>query len=76
MPGRPQMVLRSTALLQELMKDRYDTVTLAAAVGRSKQLIGYLRSGQRTSCSRQTAERIARALGCDLDVLFCPHVSD
>ena len=76
MSGRPEMVLQSAALLRELMKGRHDTVTLAAAVGRSKQLISYLHSGARTSCSRETARRIAAALGCELDVLFCPPLSD
>lgn len=75
MVGRPQMVLRSRELLQELMRDRHDTVTLAAATGLSKQLIGYLHSGARKSCSRKTAEKIATALGCEVNALFCPGVS-
>lgn len=70
------MVLRSKELLQQLMKGRHDTVTLAAAIGRRKQTVSYLWSGRRTSCSRETAERIAKALGCELDTLFCPRASD
>lgn len=76
MVGRPQMILRSKELLQELMRSQdHDTVTLAAMTGLSKQLIGYLHSGARKSCSRKTAERIAAALGCEVDTLFCPPVS-
>lgn len=76
MVGRPQMVLRSRTLLQELMRGRHDTVTLAAAAGLSKQLIGYLYSGTRDSCSRRTAERISAALGCQVNTLFSTRVSD
>lgn len=76
MVGRPQMILRSKELLQELMRvGEHDTVTLAAAAGLSKQLIAYLHSGARKSCSRKTAEKIAAALGCQVDTLFCPGVS-
>ena len=75
MVGRPQMILRSRELLHELMRGRHDTVTLAAATGLSKQVIGYLYSGARRSCSRSTAEKISAALGCKVDALFCPGVS-
>lgn len=70
MPPRPQMILRSRELLSERMADRYNTVTLAAEVGVSKQLIQYLKSGARSSCRRETAERICRALGCPVGDLF------
>lgn len=75
MPGRPQSVLRSKELLRELMKGRHDTVTLAAATGLSKQVISYLWSGRRQSCSLRTAKLISNALGVQLDTLFCPQVS-
>jgi predicted DNA-binding transcriptional regulator AlpA/DNA-binding XRE family transcriptional regulator len=52
------------------MAGRHDTVTLAAQVGVSKQVIAYLTSGRRISCSTKTAEGIARALGCAVDTLF------
>jgi DNA-binding Xre family transcriptional regulator len=58
------------------MKDRgHDTVTLAAATGLSKQVIGFLASGYRKSCSRETAERISAALGCLEGDLFSLPVS-
>lgn len=75
MSGRPQAVLRSKELLRALMQDRHDTVTLAAATGLSKQVIGYLWSGKRQSCSLRTATLIAEALGVRLDTLFSPSVS-
>lgn len=76
MSGRPQRILRSRDRLQMLMEDRgHDTVTLAAATGLSKQVIGYLRFGPRTSCSRETAELISAALGCREETLFCKPVS-
>ena len=76
MPGRPQMRLRSTALLRELMRDRHhDTVSLAAAVGLSKQVISYLWSGRRQTCSRRTAQLVADALGVEVGALFSVPVS-
>lgn len=79
MPGKPQMVLRSKTLLRELMGDRFDTVKLAEQTGLSKQVIGYLcAEGRhaRNSCSRKTAELLARALGCEVGTLFCARLSD
>lgn len=69
----PQMVLRSRDLLRALMAGRYDTVTLAAQVGVTKQAVsGLIRRG---SCSRQTAERVAKVLGVQFETLFSPRVS-
>ncbi len=62
-------------MFRELMKGRHDTVTLATATGLSKQLIGYLWSGARTSCSSRTARLISEALGVREDALFCTEVS-
>lgn len=70
MSGRPQMILRSHIALRELMAGRYNTVTLAAQVGVRKQVISYLASGRRRSCSKTTAEGIAHALGCQVSTLF------
>lgn len=70
MPGRPEMILHNHARLLQLMAGHFDTVTLAAQVGITKQAIGYLTSGRRSSCRTETAERIASALGCDLGDLF------
>ncbi len=76
MPGRPQMRLRSAALLRELMQEeQHDTVTLAIATGLSKQVIGYLWSGKRQTCSRRTAQLIADALGVQVKALFSAPVS-
>jgi hypothetical protein len=77
--GKPQMVLRSKTLLRELMRDRYDTVALAERTGLSKQLIGYLCTeglASRNSCSTRTANLIAEALGCEVETLFSPPLSD
>ncbi|MEV4287420.1 helix-turn-helix domain-containing protein [Nonomuraea bangladeshensis] len=71
MSGRPERVLRSRTLLLELMAaGRHNTVTLARQAGVRKQLISYLTSGRRTSCSAATAERIAATLGCQEETLF------
>lgn len=70
MSRRPAMILRSSSLLNELMKGRYNTVTLAAQVGVTKQTISHLTSGRRNSCSVPTAERLSEALGCEVDTLF------
>lgn len=75
MPGRPGMTLRSRTLLRELMKGRHNTVTLAEQAGVSKQLVAYLTSGSRRSCSPKTAESICMALGCEVETLFSPPVS-
>jgi len=75
--GKPQRVLRSSEALRKIMTlQGHDTVTLAAATGLSKQLIGYLRSGARTSCSSRTAELVSKALGFPEGTLFSEAVSD
>ncbi|MEU4234144.1 helix-turn-helix domain-containing protein [Nonomuraea sp. NPDC026600] len=76
MSRRPEMVLRSRELLRELMAGRHDTVTLAAQAGVTKQVIAYLTSGRRTSCSTRTAEGIATALGCQVRTLFSPPLDE
>lgn len=76
MSGRPQRVVRGAEHLRRIMRDRgYNTVSLAAATGLSKQVIGYLASGSRRSCSQRTAEVISAALGVPEDVLFRPGIS-
>lgn len=71
MSGRPQRVLRSSGLLRVLMTSAgHNTVTLAAAAGVRKQVVSYLTSGARTSCSKSTAEGIARVLECQAETLF------
>lgn len=77
MPRRPEMILRSLPLLRELMVlAHHNTVTLAAEVGVRKQLIGYLASGSRSSCSTATAERIAGVLGCEVGTLFSNQMEE
>jgi len=70
------MILRSgPALRQAMQAAGHDTVSLAAQVGRSKSLIGYLYSGARSSTSEETAHAIEDALGVDRDALFRPFLS-
>ncbi|MET8866470.1 helix-turn-helix domain-containing protein [Nonomuraea sp. NPDC004580] len=70
------MILRNRDALNALMRGRYTTVTLAAEVGVTKQLIAYLCSGRRISCSRPTAEGIENALGCVAGTLFSPRTEE
>lgn len=46
----------------------------AEEVGCSKSKIGHLVKGIRPTCTPELAERIARRLDIDLDVLFVPSV--
>ena len=73
---RPQMILRSSALLRRLMEGRYTCNSLGPAIDRSRQLIAHLAYGRRTSCSTETAVRLAAALGVEVGVLFVPGSSD
>lgn len=70
MPRRPERVLRSATFMRELMVGRFNTVSLAAQAGVRKQVVAYLASGSRRSCSARTAEGIADALGCEVRTLF------
>jgi excisionase family DNA binding protein len=74
--GRPQTILRNRAALTALMAGRHTTVSLAAEVGVSKQYIAYLCNGSRPSCSRDTAEKIEKALGCAPGTLFSPRLEE
>ncbi len=76
MPRRPMMVVRDIARLRQAIRDAgYDTVSLAAQIGRSKSLTGYLWSGTRTSTSEDTAHAIESALGVPHGTLFGAHMS-
>lgn len=41
----------------------------------SKSMVGHLCTGERTSCTPELAERIARRLEVPIDVLFVPSIS-
>ncbi len=72
MAPRPEMVLISTTLMRRLMEGRHTCNSLAAAVGRSRQLMAHLAYGRRTSTSKETAILVAKELDVPVNVLFRP----
>lgn len=74
--GRLWMRLISWQVLDQYMEFRGETATsLAAKAGVSRQIIGFLRTGRRTSCRPRTAHRIAEALNVLPESLFVPEVT-
>lgn len=70
------MKLRSRDILIAYMDDKEFSVTrLAQYAGCSRAMIGHLRSGYKTSCTPDLAERIARALDVPLIGLFVERAS-
>lgn len=51
-------------------RNPYSTGRLAQYVGCSRSFIGHLRTGYKTSCTPDLAERIAEALGVPIEALF------
>lgn len=77
MPTPRGRVIRSALLLQRLIGERgHSCNTLAAEIGRSRQLVAHLAYGRRTSCNAETAQRLSVALGVTVDALFLPRISD
>lgn len=75
-PKGTWMRLRSGSLLRELMNTKHLSnadVALHAKVGRT--FISALVVERRTSCTPETAERIAERLEVPLGVLFVPRTS-
>lgn len=72
------MRLNSKDLLRALVGPEPDKKmsgrTLARYIDRHPSFIDHLLSGRRNSCTPQTAERIAEALGVPLTLLFTPFV--
>jgi plasmid maintenance system antidote protein VapI len=76
-PEGPGRVFRNRVVLQKLMKaEGLSCNTLAPKIGRSRQLVAHWISGRRVSCSTESAQRLAAALGVTIDDLFLPSTSD
>ncbi len=74
--GRLWMRLISYQVLDQYMEFRGETATsLAEKAGVSRQIIGFLRTGRRTSCRPATARKIASALKVLPESLFVPEVT-
>lgn len=70
------MRLISYQVLDQYMEFRGETATsLAEKAGVSRQIIGFLRTGRRTSCRPDTARKIAFALKVLPESLFMPELT-
>ena len=75
-PKGSWMKLRSTDTLRAIMEMQgFSMSRLARYAGCSKSFIAHLRSGRKTTCTPQLAEKIAEALSVPVDVLFVPYES-
>jgi transcriptional regulator with XRE-family HTH domain len=75
-PKGTWMKLRSREILIAFMDDKeFSTGRLAQYAGCSRSFIGHLRSGHKTSCTPQLAERIAEALDVPTVGLFDQRAS-
>ena len=73
---RFEVRLVSPDALRQYMKFRgYTMRSLAARVGCSHQLIGFLCKGDVKTCRPEYAQRIAKALDCPVESLFVAKVS-
>lgn len=65
------MKLRSADVLRAFMKQKnFSMKRLALYSGCSKSFIGFLANGDKTSCTKELAQRISEALDVPLEVLF------
>lgn len=72
-PKGAWMKLKDKGILVAYMdnpRNPYSTGRLAQYAKCSRSFIGHLRTGYKTSCTPQLAERIAEALGVPLEALF------
>lgn len=72
-PKGTWMKLKDKSILVAYMdnpRNPYSTGRLAQYAGCSRSFIGHLRTGYKTSCTPQLAQRIAEALGVPLEALF------
>lgn len=70
------MKLRSNEILRAYVKERgFSVQRLATYAGCSKAFIGFLLTGDKTSCTPELADRIANALGAPVEGLFEPRTS-
>jgi hypothetical protein len=76
MPRPPGPTVRSPELLAAVIKGCGGTGAVARQIRRSRQLIGALASGKKTTTSRQTAQRLVDLFKVPLDQLFIPPVEE
>jgi lambda repressor-like predicted transcriptional regulator len=70
------MRITHPATLRALIRQRgFSYASLGAAVGCSKQFIGFLAIGYKAGATRELAERIAEALDVPLEIIFTPTAS-
>lgn len=72
------MKLRSKEILIAYMEDPrnpFSVGRLARCADCSRSFIGHLRTGHKTSCTTDLAERIAEALNVPVEALFEPRTS-
>lgn len=75
-PKGTWMKLRSKDILIAYMEDKkFSTGRLAQYAGCSRSFIGHLRSGHKTSCTPDLAERISEALAVPRIALFVENAS-
>lgn len=75
-PKGTWMKLRSKDILIAFMEDKgFSTQRLATYASCSKSMVGHLRTGHKTSCTPQLAQRIAEALDVPLVALFDARTS-
>lgn len=75
-PKGTYMKLRSKDILRAIMEDKgFSMKRLATYSGKSKSFIGFLCTGDKTSCKPETADAIAEALGVPTMVLFVQEAS-
>ena len=75
--ARTYFRLDSHKMLDALLdKAGISNATAGAACGHGDgSYVGRLRSGQRRTVAKQTAEKLAEILGVDIDVLFSEHAT-
>jgi hypothetical protein len=76
MPRPPGLPVRNHQLLAAVIKGCGGTRAVARQIQRSRQLIGALASGRKTSTSPETAERLTTLAKVPMDQLFITQVEE
>jgi len=76
MPRTRGWALKGRETFAAVIKAAGDTGAVARGTGISRQTIGALASGRKTSTSKQTAEAIASFVQVPLDQLFTPPAEE
>jgi hypothetical protein len=76
MPRPIGMTVRSREVLAAVIKGCGGTGAVAQKIGRSRQLVGALASGKRSTTAPDTADAIAKLARVPLDDLFMTTVAE